>query len=106
MACIAFAFLQHLRLAEHRRTGPGEDAPPRSGTATITKPARHTPGRHGPAARPTRPARPVPLLPKLVPTILRPDNAQVVLDVMLTTSREAWLDRRRLQAPLKALGPS
>jgi len=79
MACIAFAYLQHLRLAEHRRTGPGENALPRSGTATIAKPARHTPGRHGPAARPIHPTHPVPLLPKLVPAILSPESAQVVL---------------------------
>jgi len=40
MVMIAMAFLQHLRLAEHRRTGRGKNAPPRSGTTTIAKPAR------------------------------------------------------------------
>ena len=68
MCCIAYAFLQHLRLAEHPRTGPGKNAPPRSGTATIAKPARRAPGYHGPAARPAHPTRPMPLLPAPVPT--------------------------------------
>jgi hypothetical protein len=40
MVMIAMAFLQHLRLAEHRRTGRGKNAPPRSRTTTIAKPAR------------------------------------------------------------------
>ena len=39
MVMIAMAFLQHLRLAEHRRTGRGKNAPPRSGTTTIAEPA-------------------------------------------------------------------
>ena len=44
MACIAFAYLQHLRLVGHsRRTGPGKNAAPRSGTATITQPALGAP---------------------------------------------------------------
>ena len=68
MCCIAYAYLQHLRLAEHRRTGPGKNAPPRSGTATIAKPARRAPGYYGPAARPAHPTRPMPLLPAPVPT--------------------------------------
>jgi SRSO17 transposase len=41
MVMIAMAFLQHLRLAEHRRrTGPGKNAPPRSGPAAVAEPAR------------------------------------------------------------------
>jgi SRSO17 transposase len=36
MVMVAMAFLQHLRLAGHRRrTGPGENAPPRSGAAAL-----------------------------------------------------------------------
>lgn len=62
MCCIAYAFLQHLRLAEHRRTGPGKNAPLCSGTATIAKPAHRAPGRHGAAVRPACPTHPVPLL--------------------------------------------
>jgi SRSO17 transposase len=50
MVMVAMAFLQHLRLAvHHRRTGPGKNAPPRSGAATIAGPARR-------ARRPRRPA--------------------------------------------------
>ncbi len=69
MTCIAYAFLQHLRLAGHPRTGPGKNAPPRSGTATIAKPARGAPRHHGQAARPNRPARPVSLLQLPLPAI-------------------------------------
>ena len=53
MVMVAMAFLQHLRLAEHgRRTGPGKNAAPRSGSATIAEPARRARGvhRHAPAA--------------------------------------------------------
>jgi SRSO17 transposase len=49
MVMVAMAFLQHLRLAEHRRAGPGENVQPRSGAATIAEPARR-------ARRPRRPA--------------------------------------------------
>jgi SRSO17 transposase len=48
MVMVAMAFLQHLRLAEHHRAGPGKNAPPRSGAATAAEPAR----------RPRRPRRP------------------------------------------------
>ncbi len=67
MACIAFAYLQHLRLAEHRRTGPGENAAPRSGAATVAEPARRAPRGHGPAVRARRRAAPMPALPAPVP---------------------------------------
>jgi SRSO17 transposase len=63
MTCIAFAWLQHLRLAEHRRrTGPGENAAPRSGTATIAEPARHPSRDHRKAVRAPRRAGPMPTL--------------------------------------------
>ena len=51
MACIAFAYLQQLRLTEARRTGRGKKAAPRTRPATRAEPARHTPRRHGPAVR-------------------------------------------------------
>jgi SRSO17 transposase len=52
MVTIATAFLQHLRLAGHRRrTGPGKNAPPGSGTATAAEPARRARGARRPAAR-------------------------------------------------------
>jgi SRSO17 transposase len=59
MTCIAYAYLQHLRLAGQNRTGPGKNAPPRSGTATIAKPARGAPCHHRQAVCPNRPTRPV-----------------------------------------------
>ena len=62
MCCIAYAYLQRLRLAGQNRAGSGENAPPRSGTATIAKPARGAPRHHGQAVRPARPAYTVPLL--------------------------------------------
>lgn len=62
MACIAFAYLQHLRLAGHHRTGPGENAPPRSGAATLAEPARRTARDHGPTVRARRRAGPMPAL--------------------------------------------
>lgn len=69
MACIAYAYLQHLRLAGHHRTGPGENEAPCSGTATKPEPARSAPRRRATAAcRAHRPTRPVPLLPALVRT--------------------------------------
>ena len=46
MTCIAFAYLQHLRLAEQRSTGSGKNAAPRSGAATIAEPARRAPRHH------------------------------------------------------------
>ena len=69
MACIAYAFLQHLRLAERSRTGPGENEAPCSGTATITKPARRAPGHRRPLGRAHRSARPMLLLPAQVQAI-------------------------------------
>jgi SRSO17 transposase len=63
MTCIAFAYLQHLRLAEHRRrTRSGENVVPRSGAATIAQPARHPSGHHRPAVRPPHRADPMPAL--------------------------------------------
>ncbi|CAH2603497.1 protein of unknown function [Rhodovastum atsumiense] len=42
MTCIAFAYLQHLRLAEHRRTRPGKNQPSRFGTAVVAGAMRET----------------------------------------------------------------
>ncbi len=51
MVMVAMAFLQHLRLSEHRRrTGPGKNAAPRSGPAAVAQPARRARRpRHAPA---------------------------------------------------------
>jgi SRSO17 transposase len=48
MTCIAFAYLQHLRLAEAASARSGKNITPRSGTATIAQPAQPAP-RHHPA---------------------------------------------------------
>src|SRR5918998_5306669 len=69
MTCIAFAYLQHLRLAGHRRsTGPGENAPPPSGAATVAEPARGPPRHRRTAVRAPRRAGPMPALQAQVPT--------------------------------------
>ena len=70
MTCMACAFLQHLRLAGHPRTGPGKHISPRSGTATIAKPARGAPGHHRRTVHPLHPARPLPALPSLSPATI------------------------------------
>ena len=64
MVMIALAFLQHLRLAEHRRrTGPGENAPPRSGPAAVAEPARRACGARRIAAQAAGPPHAMPALP-------------------------------------------
>ena len=67
MTCIAFAYLQHLRLAGQRSTGPGKNAAPRSGTATIAEPAGGAPRHHGAAVRATRGRHPMSALQAPVP---------------------------------------
>jgi SRSO17 transposase len=67
MTCIAFAYLQHLRLAEFASTGPGKNAPRRSGTATITQPTSRAPRHHPPAVRAARGHRPMSALPSQIP---------------------------------------
>jgi SRSO17 transposase len=59
MTCIAFAWLQHLRLAGQCPTGPGKNAGSGSGTATITEPTSRAPDHHGAAVR--RPRHPDPM---------------------------------------------
>src|SRR5215212_6910921 len=69
MTCVAFAYLQHLRLAEHRRrTRSGENAGPRSGAATIAELARNAPRHHRAAVRAPRRADRMPALQAQVPT--------------------------------------
>ncbi|MFD0936049.1 IS701 family transposase [Methylobacterium trifolii] len=86
MTCIACAYLQHLRLAEHRRTGRGKNDDPPSGAAAVTEPARHAAGHHRTAVRQPRPARPVPPLPKALHAALSSESAQVVLERVMNPS--------------------
>ena len=73
MACVAFAWLQRLRLAEHRRrTGPGKNAAPRSGAAAVAEPARDAPRRPRQVVRACRSADPMPALQAQVPAAARP----------------------------------
>jgi SRSO17 transposase len=63
MTCIAFAWLQHLRLAEQRPAGSGKNAGSGSGTATITEPASSAPRHHDAAVRRPDHADPMSALP-------------------------------------------
>ena len=63
MACIAYTYLQHLRLAGHHPAGRKKKADPPPKAALVTQPAQSAPGYHGQAARPPCPAHPVPMLP-------------------------------------------
>jgi SRSO17 transposase len=67
MACVAFAHLQHLRLAGHRSTGPGKNAAPGSGTAAVAEPARRAPGHRRAAVRAPRRAGSMSALHAAVP---------------------------------------
>jgi SRSO17 transposase len=70
MTCIAFAYLQHLRLAETRSTGPGKNLAPSSRATALTEPACRAPRHHGSAVRASHRARPMSPLPAPVPTTL------------------------------------
>lgn len=67
MTCIAFAYLQHLRLAEPHRTGTGKNTTTRSGTATIAKSARFASRDNGSALRTSRHTRSMSTLQATVP---------------------------------------
>jgi len=67
MTCIAFAYLQHLRLAEHRRTRSGENTATRCGTATITELAGRAPRHRRHAVRAHHSPCPMPMLQTSVP---------------------------------------
>ena len=63
MTCIACAYLQHLRLAEHRRTRRGKNNDRPAGSAPVTEPACHAAGHHRAALRQPDPTRPMSALP-------------------------------------------
>jgi len=67
MTCIAYTYLQYLRLVGHRRTGRGENVAPQPRTASVTQPARPASGHYRAAVRPSRSARPVPALSTSLP---------------------------------------
>ena len=67
MSCIAFAYLQHLRLAGQRRTGRKKNQGPSAGTAATAKPTGASSRHHRAAVRPPHPACPMSALPPAVP---------------------------------------
>ena len=80
MTCIAFAYLQHLRLAEQPRTGRGKKEELSSGTATVAQSARRAEHHHRTAVRTPHPASVLPTLPAVLPPAYRPQSAKVVLE--------------------------
>jgi SRSO17 transposase len=72
MTCIAFAYLQHIRLAEPGSTGPGKNVTPRSGTSTIAKPARLAPCDHKSAVRASPRVHTMSSLQASLPAAIRP----------------------------------
>ena len=62
MTCVAYAFLQHLRLAEHRRSDRGKNLAPSARTTSRSKSARRAPRRDQPTMGTLHPARSVPTL--------------------------------------------
>jgi len=68
MCCIAFAYLQHLRLAGQRPTGPGKNEPPQPWPTAAAKPARGATGRDHKTFRLSQATHPMPLLQAPVPT--------------------------------------
>ena len=67
MTCIAYAFLQHLRLAGQPRTGRGKNQLPPPGSTAAAEPARSAPRHYRPAVRRHRRTCPVPMLQTPVP---------------------------------------
>jgi len=70
MTCIAFAYLQHRHLAEHRRTRRGNNVDPPTRATPVTKPARLAPRHHRQAVRPPHAARSLPALQTAVPAAI------------------------------------
>src|SRR3978361_228395 len=67
MTCIAYAFLQHLRLAEPNRTGREQKHHPPPRTTAAAQLARGAPRHPHSAVRSYRPTHPVPVLQAQVP---------------------------------------
>jgi SRSO17 transposase len=67
MTCIAFAFLQHLRLAGQPQAGRKKNQPPITRSTAAAQPARRATCHHRPAVRPNRPSHPVSVLQAPIP---------------------------------------
>ena len=67
MTCIAYTYLQHLRLAKPDRTVRGEKHALSTGTTTIPEPARRASRHHRAVVRGPDPARAMSALPQPLP---------------------------------------
>ncbi len=72
MTCLAFAYLQHRRLAGMTLAGRGKNEGSASRTAALAELAGRSPGDHRAAVRGSSPTRSVPLLPAPLPLTLAP----------------------------------
>ena len=72
MTCIAFTYLQHLRLRAIRRRGEKAEAAAQRGTTTAAEPARGPPRHHRPSVRVSRHAGPMSALQASVPATSQP----------------------------------
>ena len=99
MTCIAFAYLQHLRLEAARGRGENAAVPFGRRGATAAQPARGTSRDHRTLVRPPRRAAPMSALQAPAPTASQSKTAQVVLDSRSKTQNipAAIAPLRRLQ---------
>ena len=72
MTCIAFTYLQHLRLRAIRRRGEKAEAAAQRGATTAAEPARRPPRHHRPSVRVSRRAGPMSALQASVPATSQP----------------------------------
>ena len=79
MTCIAFAYLQHLRLNAARRRGKKRETAPDRHGAPAAQLARGASRHHRPTVRASRRTNPMSALRAPLPTGFRPKTAQVVL---------------------------
>ena len=71
MTCLAFAYLQHLRLTKQPRAIGGKKDDPSARSATLAQPARRAPGHRRTAARQLLHTRTMPALPATLQAALR-----------------------------------
>lgn len=81
MTCLAFAYLQHRRLAGTTLAGRGKNEGSASGAVALAEPAGRAPSDYRTAVRQSSPACSVLLLPAPVQAAARPQNAQIVLEM-------------------------
>jgi hypothetical protein len=87
MTCLAFAYLQHQRLAGTTLAERGKNEGSASRTAARAEPAGRAPGDRRAAVRGSSPAPSVPMLPAPLPLAITPQSAQVALATAVSPSR-------------------